>query len=141
MLSCILVLCCLLLFFLMIRRPPRSTRTDTLFPYTTLFRSGPLVGARSRAVLLPARRSRRDDPRSRRKRDARDGRQFRPCSGDRSGARRNRGAGPAADAGAARPVSRRRSDPGKDRNSVVLGKRVAEGVDLGGGRNHKKKKK
>src|SRR3546814_2156671 len=25
----------------MIRRPPRSTRTDTLFPYTTLFRSGP----------------------------------------------------------------------------------------------------
>src|SRR3546814_4863127 len=29
----------LLVFFLMIRRPPRSTRTDTLFPYTTLFRS------------------------------------------------------------------------------------------------------
>src|SRR3546814_6466815 len=27
-------------FFLMTRRPPRSTRTDTLFPYTTLFRSG-----------------------------------------------------------------------------------------------------
>src|SRR3546814_9622181 len=27
--------------FLMIRRPPRSTRTDTLFPYTTLFRSFP----------------------------------------------------------------------------------------------------
>src|SRR3546814_3350102 len=26
-------------FFLMIRRPPRSTRTDTLFPYSTLFRS------------------------------------------------------------------------------------------------------
>src|SRR3546814_11805845 len=31
----------LLFFFLMIRRPPRSTRTDTLFPYTTLFRSRP----------------------------------------------------------------------------------------------------
>src|SRR3546814_7052869 len=30
-------MCCF--FFLMIRRPPRSTRTDTLFPYTTLFRS------------------------------------------------------------------------------------------------------
>src|SRR3546814_4694061 len=30
----------LCIFFLMIRRPPRSTRTDTLFPYTTLFRSG-----------------------------------------------------------------------------------------------------
>src|SRR3546814_1560939 len=37
-----------LFFFLMIRRPPRSTRTDTLFPYTTLFRSirsdRPLLG-------------------------------------------------------------------------------------------------
>src|SRR3546814_2208171 len=33
------VLVLLLFFFLMIRRPPRSTRTDTLFPYTTLFRS------------------------------------------------------------------------------------------------------
>src|SRR3546814_6281102 len=35
----------------MIRRPPRSTRTDTLFPYTTLFRSGAAarsVGGRSR---------------------------------------------------------------------------------------------
>src|SRR3546814_3646210 len=31
----------LVFFFLMIRRPPRSTRTDTLFPYTTLFRSRP----------------------------------------------------------------------------------------------------
>src|SRR3546814_14421782 len=31
------ILC--LFCFLMIRRPPRSTRTDTLFPYTTLFRS------------------------------------------------------------------------------------------------------
>src|SRR3546814_317835 len=29
-----------LIYFLMIRRPPRSTRTDTLIPYTTLFRSG-----------------------------------------------------------------------------------------------------
>src|SRR3546814_13754426 len=32
-------------FFLMIRRPPRSTRTDTLFPYTTLFRSSNLSSA------------------------------------------------------------------------------------------------
>src|SRR3546814_20114075 len=31
-------------FFLMIRRPPRSTRTDTLFPYTTLFRSAAGAG-------------------------------------------------------------------------------------------------
>src|SRR3546814_10329841 len=34
-----LIMFLLLFFFLMIRRPPRSTRTDTLFPYTTLFRS------------------------------------------------------------------------------------------------------
>src|SRR3546814_20010622 len=33
----VMLLC--IFFFLMIRRPPRSTRTDTLFPYTTLFRS------------------------------------------------------------------------------------------------------
>src|SRR3546814_14796224 len=39
----------LLCFFFMIRRPPRSTRTDTLFPYTTLFRSA--VAARS---VLPS---------------------------------------------------------------------------------------
>src|SRR3546814_5348640 len=50
----------------MIRRPPRSTRTDTLFPYTTLFRShapsvkvvgkkcfGPRVG-QTRALVMPA---------------------------------------------------------------------------------------
>src|SRR3546814_13002987 len=36
----------MLMFFLMIRRPPRSTRTDTLFPYTTLFRSV-LVGTQN----------------------------------------------------------------------------------------------
>src|SRR3546814_14915530 len=33
----------MLFFFLMIRRPPRSTRTDTLVPYTTLFRSDPVA--------------------------------------------------------------------------------------------------
>src|SRR3546814_12885055 len=41
-------------FFLMIRRPPRSTRTDTLFPYTTLFRF-------DRARLLDAHRPKGDD--------------------------------------------------------------------------------
>src|SRR3546814_5461111 len=36
----------------MIRRPPRSTRTDTLFPYTTLFRShADVVGEQHRALL------------------------------------------------------------------------------------------
>src|SRR3546814_20046951 len=39
MFACIVIYVRLYLFFLMIRRPPRSTRTDTLFPYTTLFRS------------------------------------------------------------------------------------------------------
>src|SRR5213075_3402904 len=48
-----------LFFFLMIRRPPRSTQQGTLFPYTTLFRSG-----------LDPRRSGRDGP-CRRERRAR----------------------------------------------------------------------
>src|SRR3546814_12860443 len=61
---CVDVVCAVRLvfvFFLMIRRPPRSTRTDTLFPYTTLFRSlligvviacdDSLLAAASRALL------------------------------------------------------------------------------------------
>src|SRR3546814_12821615 len=39
-------LCVLLFVCLMRRRPPRSTRTDTLFPYTTLFRSPDRTGPR-----------------------------------------------------------------------------------------------
>src|SRR3546814_20104295 len=44
----------------MIRRPPRSTRTDTLFPYTTLFRSEegrtrPLLFQRTAICLVPDR--------------------------------------------------------------------------------------
>src|SRR3546814_12205260 len=48
----------------MIRRPPRSTRTDTLFPYTTLFRSAdphPVVDVNSGAVLLMYHRFGEDD--------------------------------------------------------------------------------
>src|SRR3546814_5775163 len=41
-------------FFLMIRRPPRSTRTDTLFPYTTLFRSARGSARHSRPTNRPA---------------------------------------------------------------------------------------
>src|SRR3546814_4738387 len=44
----------------MIRRPPRSTRTDTLLPYTTLFRSTPRLRAR---CFASGSRSRRDFPR------------------------------------------------------------------------------
>src|SRR3546814_18940466 len=45
-----------LFFFLMLRRPPRSTRTDTLLPYTTLFRSASMTGrlaVRSRRLPCP----------------------------------------------------------------------------------------
>src|SRR3546814_12080345 len=48
------MVCCVCssVFFLMIRRPPRSTRTDTLFPYTTLFRSGMSADESARIVEL-----------------------------------------------------------------------------------------
>src|SRR3546814_18697827 len=43
-----------LFFFLMIRRPPRSTRTDTLFPYTTLFRSSRQEAGRPAGTAIVA---------------------------------------------------------------------------------------
>src|SRR3546814_14272432 len=43
-----------LFFFLMIRRPPRSTRTDTLFPYTTLFRSPQVLDRMQRRQRIVA---------------------------------------------------------------------------------------
>src|SRR3546814_1126076 len=49
----------------MIRRPPRSTRTDTLFPYTTLFRSRPSRAAPSPACLCASRPPRRSTYRAR----------------------------------------------------------------------------
>src|SRR3546814_18456240 len=53
---CLTLLYLLIFFFLMIRRPPRSTRTDTLFPYTTLFRPGPgldgVTGCRAALWIL-----------------------------------------------------------------------------------------
>src|SRR3546814_11604635 len=42
----------LYIMFLMIRRPPRSTRTDALFPYTTLFRSPRRLGVARRCAAL-----------------------------------------------------------------------------------------
>src|SRR3546814_13317800 len=55
---CVFHACSNCIFVLMLRRPPRSTRTDTLFPYTTLFRSAAVSrgGARrqcTRAVGQP----------------------------------------------------------------------------------------
>src|SRR3546814_16094794 len=52
--TCVLLLLYVFIFFLMIRRPPRSTRTDTLFPYTTLFRS---TASRRRIANAPMMRS------------------------------------------------------------------------------------
>src|SRR3546814_6040416 len=57
--------------FLMIRRPPRSTRTDILFPYTTLFRSAsvcgssPSLGSSSNSHGRPASIARASDRRLR----------------------------------------------------------------------------
>src|SRR3546814_6746213 len=45
----------------MIRRPPRSKRTDTLFPYTTLFRSLALIQHAQLAIGVGDRRGRRND--------------------------------------------------------------------------------
>src|SRR3546814_12475705 len=44
-----------MVFFLMVRRPPRSTRTDTLFPYTTLFRSVAAVVEKTLQLPSPVR--------------------------------------------------------------------------------------
>src|SRR3546814_20260505 len=133
----------------MIRRPPRSTRTDTLFPYTTLFRSL-VVGAAQQqrrhrrprkrhlglgggteiAVMLAAHRQRqvqaleagdRVVPAEERRRP------FRACGGDVADA--------TGDAGLAE------RDPAVARRSVVEGKSVSVGVEIGGGRRLKKKKK
>src|SRR3546814_15802761 len=100
-------------FFLMIRRPPRSTRTDTLFPYTTLFRS-----AHQAAFPLksPSAKGRRNV---------------------------NRLPAPGLLSTSIRPpiawASARASTAPIDRKSVVLGKSVSVSVDLGGRRTIKKK--
>src|SRR3546814_17239722 len=48
----------ILFFFLRIRRPPRSTRTDTLFPYTALFRSAVIALHHHPAIMREARADR-----------------------------------------------------------------------------------
>src|SRR3546814_14850005 len=112
----------------MIRRPPRSTRTDTLFPYTTLFRSpprshpgrGPRDDALRPVVPAPGRGSRR-------------GRGGRAQGGPAAGRRR---LAAAEDAGLLRRAPRR-----ADRKSVVWGKSVSVRVDLGGSGIMKKKRR
>src|SRR3546814_18922042 len=95
----------------MIRRPPRSTRTDTLFPYTTLFRSYAL-----------AARGRPQGGARRRQRYGGQGRGlFRQPAGATLGRR----------------SANRRARQG-DRKSVVSGKGVSVRVDIGGSRIMKK---
>src|SRR3546814_11172640 len=64
-------------FFLSIRRPPRSTRTDTLFPYTTLFRSHPSWTLRRRSRHGVSRPGVAPASRQPLRREARRGRQLR----------------------------------------------------------------
>src|SRR3546814_16124704 len=52
-----LSMCVRRVFFLMLRRPPRSTRTDTLFPYTTLFRSSSPASSRTAVASGCSRRA------------------------------------------------------------------------------------
>src|SRR3546814_20457544 len=127
------------MFFLMIRRPPRSTRTDTLFPYTTLFRS--------RQALQPLQIEQRDTGR------------FRKGDGAVSLEAREAAAhglhGKAEIVGNVAPCHRQRDRTGRpapalltrgdlkpkgDRKSGVEGKSVSVRVDLGGRRIIKKKK-
>src|SRR3546814_11422435 len=65
----------------MLRRPPRSTLTDTLFPYTTLFRSPVLPGA-DPGTAAPARAARGVDPQDARPRGVR-GHACQPVRGHR----------------------------------------------------------
>src|SRR3546814_15347014 len=74
----------MIVFFLMIRRPPRSTRTDTLFPYTTLFRSGAVAAARVGHAAAEDRGDRADRRTCRRP----DADAARPCDRVGSAARR-----------------------------------------------------
>src|SRR3546814_14700319 len=124
-------------FFLMVRRPPRSTRTDTLFPYTTLFRSD--------AAELRARRKWQADTH-----EHRNGKRTRQQEAalfrwghwmSSSRVRESRSLSSAAGSGAANKSaahSRQRwcSQAGaktpRDRKSVVSGKSVSVRVDLGG---------
>src|SRR3546814_13344614 len=133
------------IFFLIIRRPPRSTRTDTLFPYTTLFRSpcplrcGELRAARRTGAAGPARAD-RGMPLRVAGRAAADGvlparlhgLRHRAADGDAAGGK------PAGDRRARRHVHP--PDGGRgDRKSVVWGRSVSVRVDLGGRRIIKKK--
>src|SRR3546814_17736839 len=121
----------------MIRRPPRSTRTDTLFPYTTLFRSrhlspdaryrGNAAAPRICGICRASDRSRAarrgrlaDQGRQAERRDTRQRREVQRASEKSDRAYGRRGIA--------------------DRKNGVQGKSVSERVGQGGRRRHKKKK-
>src|SRR3546814_12037372 len=112
----------------MIRRPPRSTRTDTLFPYTTLFRSVSQI----RQIIGNHRPARiRTQNRLWLKLDS-----IAPQ-------RKQCGKGLGKEAQRCPALAMRQCQPSgisPDRKSVVSGKRVSVRVDLVGRRNIKKKK-
>src|SRR3546814_17796536 len=135
-----MIFLCLRFFFLMTRRPPKSTRTDTLFPYTTLFRAAatfPIVPeCHGGNPALPVWASRSASTQWPLCRTAGNGGNYgwRPLS--RTFA--------AAGAGCRWHLYRRNlSDSGRprarDRKSVGEGKRVSVRVDIGGRRFFKKK--
>src|SRR3546814_15672653 len=126
----------------MIRQPPRSTRTDTLFPYTTLFRSrGPqaIEGGGDRQAVVLARRALAAGLDSEEARHAVSDRDDvdRVVDHDEAG-----GAQAASNRGQALPAERDVEEVGgaggvggageKERKSVVEGKRVSVRVELGG---------
>src|SRR3546814_14695138 len=108
-----LYVCCF--FFLMIPRPPRSTRTDTLFPYTTLFRS------LARLVRDPRARNRQELDGLSRLRPPDPARQLWPCAAQPLAAAPKSARADRADDRARRGAARRRQCPArrKDRKSVV----------------------
>src|SRR3546814_16648067 len=124
-------------FFLMIRRPPRSQRTDTLFPYTTLFRSRRYRQAAEKAERSPrAPVERRQSPRKRReplqaaRDDQRRPRRRRLLALRNPRAPRRRGRRPCRCAGP------RLQESSEERR---VGKECSVRVDLGGRRIIKKK--
>src|SRR3546814_14504418 len=134
------------LFFLMIRRPPRSTRTDTLFPYTTLFRSFPgrQGAARHHHRHRGRHRRHRRRPEVRRTRGPQGIRRRRPDAGTEGGRRGgslSRAHGEQERRGDAEPREGQARGSLEDRKSVGEGKRVSVRVEHGGRRIIKKKKK
>src|SRR3546814_17016439 len=117
----------------MIRRPPRSTRTDTLFPYTTLFRSFRFQPRRGPRQPVQDRGQHRFavgvEQRQRIERVEQDVRRLVPAA---VFARQR--------LVEQREQPRRQGGNGRDRKRAVTGKSVSVRVYLGGGRTIKKKK-